>query len=73
MENQRADLLHKLRIAFETDDITTQLIASQEQDLEELFKENIKKHNSLVSSALSSMPVASYNVQIWISYSNEFY
>ena len=48
MESQRAELLQKLRSAFDEDDITTQLIASKEQDVKELFKQNLKKHDHLV-------------------------
>jgi hypothetical protein len=51
MRSQRASLEKQLRDSIHSDDITKQLVVKQDQDLESVFDEELRKHEKIVSSA----------------------
>jgi len=49
MRNQRAHLERQLRDSIHSDDITKQLVVKQDQDLDVVFQEELRKHEKIVS------------------------
>ena len=49
MRNQRSQLERQLRDSIHSDDITKQLVVKQDQDLDVVFQEELKKHEKIVS------------------------
>ena len=49
MQKQREMLERQLRESIQKDDITKQLVVKKEEDQEDIFEEELKKHEKIVS------------------------
>lgn len=54
MRNQREMLKNQLRDSILNDDITKILVVKQDQDLESVFQEELKKHEKIVRLRITS-------------------
>lgn len=52
MQTQRDSLVQQLREAVTNDDITSQLLARNNEPKEEIFKQELKKHTPTVSGEI---------------------